>query len=639
MTQLTGRRAPLRPGPRHAAARRRRRSPEAAACVLGGALAAGLGLGFLAVLVIVLWISSPYPDSGPGGALHLAAGLWLLAHGTELVRYDTLSGVPAPVGVTPLLLIVLPALLMRRAGRLGSASGDAGAEAEGTGAHAGGGNGGGHGGGPGGGLPASAVFSAVLCGYLCVGSFATVYAADGPMPADPLSAAWHVPLVAVLAAGAGVWAAKGRPFGPLPPRVPAAVRRAVARPRYAVALRAGAAGTLALTAGGALLVGLSLAWHGPEVEDGFLALTDVWSGRFAVLLLTLALLPNAMVWGAAYALGPGFSLGGGVSATPLGFAGSPALPDFPLLAALPPQGPGTLLTCATAVVPVAAGLVVGWFAVRRPREVSYGETALTAALGALACGLAAAGLAAASGGPLGSGELAHFGPVWWATGAAAFAWTLLPAVPLAISVHAWRMRPVRRAEPEEDDAWHANGVREIRWETLRQAAGTLVPDLPRDPARPVSPAESARLAAADAPTSADAPTGVDASPADGTRAGVDAPAADAQTADGNPAYGTPADATPVGVGTPAPPALLPSPAPSPPPGPTPAAAPAAAPAPDRDPGTAKRPRPVTLVAGLQPDLARLAVPVRGTAAAATPQADAVPSVAGARVLARRRPPA
>lgn len=76
----------------------RRRSPAAAACVVGGAVAAGLGLGFLAVLVIVLWISSPYPDSGPGGALHLAAGLWLLAHGTELVRYDTLSGVPAPVG-------------------------------------------------------------------------------------------------------------------------------------------------------------------------------------------------------------------------------------------------------------------------------------------------------------------------------------------------------------------------------------------------------------------------------------------------------------------------------------------------------------------------------------------------------------
>ena len=80
-------------------------------------LAAGLGLGSFAVLVMVLWISSPYPDSGPGGALHVAAALWLLAHGAELVRTDTLSGAPAPVGITPLLLLALPVWLVHRAAR------------------------------------------------------------------------------------------------------------------------------------------------------------------------------------------------------------------------------------------------------------------------------------------------------------------------------------------------------------------------------------------------------------------------------------------------------------------------------------------------------------------------------------------
>jgi len=64
----------------------RDRSPGLAAALLGGALAAGLGLAALTVLVVLLWISSPYPDSGPGGALHIAAALWLLAHGAELVR-------------------------------------------------------------------------------------------------------------------------------------------------------------------------------------------------------------------------------------------------------------------------------------------------------------------------------------------------------------------------------------------------------------------------------------------------------------------------------------------------------------------------------------------------------------------------
>ncbi|MFB7174950.1 DUF6350 family protein [Streptomyces sp. NPDC056254] len=467
MTQVTERGTRLPAAPRAGV---RRRSPAAAACVVGGAVAAGLGLGFLAVLVIVLWISSPYPDSGPGGALHLAAGLWLLAHGTELVRYETLSGVPAPVGVTPLLLVALPALLMRRAARLGSA-GDGGDEEV---------------------LPATAVFSAVLCGYLAVGALATVYAAGGPMPADPISAAWHVPLVAVPAAAGGVWGARGRPLGPLPNWLPQGVRRGFVRPRYALALRAGTGGALVLLGGGALLVGASLAWHGAQVQASFLSLTGVWSGRFAVLLLALALIPNAMVWGASYALGPGFALGAGVTATPLGSGGAPALPRFPLLEALPAEGPGTPLTWAAAGVPVVAGLAVGWFAVRRAREVSYGETALTAALGAVVCGLVMAGLAAASAGPLGSRRLAEFGPVWWATGAAAFAWTLALAVPVAVGVHAWRYRPAAGPQPgvgagaasaasgDADvpgDGWHDSGVRELRWELMRRASGGLVPEI------------------------------------------------------------------------------------------------------------------------------------------------------------------
>ncbi|MEU3404681.1 DUF6350 family protein [Streptomyces sp. NPDC006670] len=491
VTQVIERGAPLPAAPQ---ARAPRRSPAAAACVLGGAVAAGLGLGFLAVLVIVLWISSPYPDSGPGGALHLAAGLWLMAHGTELVRYDTLSGVPAPVGVTPLLLVALPVLLMRRAARLGSASGvgvgvGVGAEAEAEEV-----------------LPAGAVFSAVLCGYLAVGALATLYAAGGPMPADPISAAWHLPLVAVAAAGAGVWAVKGRPEGPLPGWVPGAVRRAVARPRYALALRSGVAGVLVLLGGGTVLVGVSLVWHAGEVQSSFLTLTGVWSGRFAVLLLAVTLVPNAVVWGAAYGLGPGFAVGTGATATPLGFEGAAALPRFPLLAALPPEGPGSPLTWAAAGVPVAAGLVVGWLAVRRAREVSYGETALTAALGAVVCGLATAGLAAASAGSLGTRALAAFGPVWWQAGAAAAGWVLVLAVPVAVGVHGVRNRPVGSAGGG-GDAWHDSGVRELRWAVLREAAQPLVAPAAEAPVPPVPaapPAEAAPAAVAEGASGAPA---------------------------------------------------------------------------------------------------------------------------------------
>ncbi|NED21448.1 hypothetical protein G3I31_25865, partial [Streptomyces sp. SID9913] len=116
-----------------------------------------------------------------------------------------------------------------------------------------------------------------------------------------------------------------------------------------------------LGAGGVLLLAVSLAWHGPETQGALLRLTEGWSGRFAVLLLAVALVPNAAVWAAAYALGPGFLLGAGTVVTPFSSAPAPLLPPFPLLAAVPDPGAGTPLNWAAGVVPLAAGVVTGWF--------------------------------------------------------------------------------------------------------------------------------------------------------------------------------------------------------------------------------------------------------------------------------------
>ncbi|WP_425385432.1 DUF6350 family protein [Streptomyces himastatinicus] len=52
------------------------------------------------------------PTSSPDGALHVAADLWLLGHGADLVRSETLTGHPAPVGLTPLLISALPCWLI-----------------------------------------------------------------------------------------------------------------------------------------------------------------------------------------------------------------------------------------------------------------------------------------------------------------------------------------------------------------------------------------------------------------------------------------------------------------------------------------------------------------------------------------------
>ncbi|MDI3419765.1 DUF6350 family protein [Streptomyces sp. B-S-A12] len=439
---------------------RRRRTSALLGAVVGGVVAAGLGLGGFAVLVIAGWISSPYPDSGADGALHVAAGLWLLAHGADLVRTDSLSGDPVPLGVTPLLLAVVPALLLHRAGR------DAADGADGP----------------------RIALGGVVAGYLAVGALATLFAADGPLRADPLNTGPHLVALAVLGAGAGVWNAYGRPHGPLPARLSRLVdpdphRQGRPRPRTGPALRSAAAGVMVLVGGGAMLVAVSLVVHAQAAQTTYLQLSDLWSGRVAVLLLAIALVPNAAVWGASYGLGPGFTFGAGGVVWPAGAPTDPQLPPFPLLAAIPDPAAGTPLTWAACGVGGVCGLTVGWFTARAaaPQGAedtegaearaawSRGETALTAGLAALLCGLALALLAALAGGPLGDGALADFGPVWWQTGGAALLWAGLLGTPVALGLRAWRVRTWRAR-----DLWD--------WGLWARAAGVRVP-VPRFPRR------------------------------------------------------------------------------------------------------------------------------------------------------------
>lgn len=407
----------------------RNRTLDLASALVRGAVAAGLGLGSLTVLVMVLWISSPYPDSGPGGVLRAAAGVWLLAHGAGLVRPDTLSGVPAPVSMVPLLLVLGPVWLAHRAAR------DAAEPEEGR---------------PG---PSRAgAFCAVTAGYLLVVAGAAACARGGSLRPDPDTLVFPVALVVAGAAAAGVWTAAGRPFGPLPSWSPLVLQEAIARTlfrdRAEAACRSAAAGVTVLLGGGALLVAVALGRNAGAAQDAFLGLAGDWPGRFAVLLLAASLVPNAALWGAAYGLGPGFSLGTGATATPLGLDGTPAVPHFPLLAAVPDQGPGSLLNGAALAVPVAAALAVAWFTARRaapadaPRAQAWStrETVRVTLLAALGCAAGTALLTAVAGGPLGTGALREFGPVWWLAGPAALVWTSGIGVPAALLLRLWRLR-------------------------------------------------------------------------------------------------------------------------------------------------------------------------------------------------------
>ncbi|MDT0347263.1 cell division protein PerM [Streptomyces litchfieldiae] len=460
-------------------------SPTRCRWLLEGLLAAGLGLGALAALVLLLWTLSPHPDGGADEALAIAADLWLLAHGTELLRTGTLDGPPAPIGLTPLLLTALPGWLLHRAVRA------ADWEPE----------------------PVRAAEAALWIsgGYLLAGAVALGHTQRFAISGQPLSAAVHVPAFALAVTLVSAWAVSGPPGGRLVARLPRLPRRAFDGRRLRAAARVAAAGVAACCGAGALLALGGLVAGAGAAQDTLGQLSGDWSGRLAVLLLTLTLVPNAAVWGAAYGLGPGFTLGAGSAVGPLAVAGEPKLPPFPLLADLPAGTPGNpFLWTAVALVPAAAVLVTARYAahaavpVRGERATASGwaGTALTALLAALATGAALTLLAALAGGPLGTGALASFGPDHWLTGAAAAAWTAALGTPLALVLRALRLRRPRsavpapvpapqprrapapnrrrraRRRPDPADAWHTTAARRTRWAALKKTSGTLFPELP-----------------------------------------------------------------------------------------------------------------------------------------------------------------
>jgi hypothetical protein len=211
-----------------------------------------------------------------------------------------------------------------------------------------------------------------------------------------------------------------------------------------VALRGGAAAVAALVGGGALALDAALVLH--LGADGALAahLAPDLPGRFSLLLLCLLYVPNAAVWGAAYALGAGASFG-------------PQPPAFPLLGALPDLG------LLGAVIPVAAGLA-GAAVVARGSErggpdtqgapwgaVATGLVALGAALGG---GAALGVLAWAAGGALGVHALAWVGPEPLRVAWHAAAWLAAVAVPGALLLRA-RALGLRPGTGPAADAVHA----------------------------------------------------------------------------------------------------------------------------------------------------------------------------------------
>lgn len=133
-----------------------------------------------------------------------------------------------------------------------------------------------------------------------------------------------------------------------------------------------------------------------------------------VVLLTVFLLPNAVVLTAGYLVGPGFTVGVGTLVSPT-VVQTGALPLFPLLAALPDSGP----TPAWApwlmlTAPVVALVAVARAMAQRPdgrSSVRWEDGAFRGALAGIAAGVLLGVLAGLVGGAVGPGRMSDVGPL------------------------------------------------------------------------------------------------------------------------------------------------------------------------------------------------------------------------------------
>jgi hypothetical protein len=189
---------------------------------------------------------------------------------------------------------------------------------------------------------------------------------------------------------------------------------------------------------GALFVVVATIARGGEVIALFEAAHVDAAGATMIAIAQLAYLPTLVVWGGAYAAGPGFAIGTGTAVSPAG-TNLGVLPGMPVLGIIPETVTHWML--ASALLIVAVGFAAGAAARGRLTGSAAAEASAPrlATLAAIVVGgaVGVAVLSAAASGGIGPGRLAETGP---ATAPVAFAVGAELLVGAAIAL----FTPVRR---------------------------------------------------------------------------------------------------------------------------------------------------------------------------------------------------
>jgi hypothetical protein len=166
---------------------------------------------------------------------------------------------------------------------------------------------------------------------------------------------------------------------------------------------------LVLLASGAALLVTGLVRHLDTVTSLHAALDPGTAGGIALLLAQLAVVPNALVWAASYALGSGFAVGAGSVVAPAGTELG-MLPGLPLFGALPEAGPGDPALLWWVASGVLAGAVAAGIVVRLRPALRFDACSLVGGLAGVLAAVVFSALGWAAGGDLGAARLTGLGP-------------------------------------------------------------------------------------------------------------------------------------------------------------------------------------------------------------------------------------
>ena len=388
-----------------------------AAVFVRSALAAASGVVLTAGIALLVWALTPDSGSSPSSAVGAGAALFAAAHGMT-AQLGTLT-----LTLPPLLFTLIGVALLGAAVRRGRF------------------------------LPTSRGQEAAVAVMAAIGYGLVVALSPGWLSASALVPAdqwWRPVLLALIVAAVASFTRDGLP--------------ALSSAWLTASLRLGATGAAVLAGAGALALAVGLGASFSTASRIAESAAPGTADGVGLLLLGVAFLPNAVVAGAGYVTGLGFSVGGGTY-SPLA-THVVDLPALPLLAATP-QHPGMSPTGLVFLAgPVLAGVLVGRGAVRR---LSYRADRLRAVLGASAlAGVIMGALALLAAGGVTPGA-------WAVTGVAAGPFAIVVAVELAVGSVAVAMvaravplpgpvAPARRGAADEDPATARPGADEANGE-------------------------------------------------------------------------------------------------------------------------------------------------------------------------------